>query len=144
MIVIGVRSSWPASETNSRWLENAASRRSSIALNVRAELGDLVVALDLDALREVGSVIARAPCPEPAQRRQHPPGGHEADHRHEQQHGERDAGGDLDRLGDVGGVLADRRCDGEHALGLAAGADRHGDVAHAALGGVELAALDGR
>ena len=35
MIVIGVRSSWPASEMKSRWLEKAASRRSSIALNVR-------------------------------------------------------------------------------------------------------------
>ena len=43
-IVIGVRSSWLASLTNERCVPNAASSRSSMALNVRAEVGDLVVA----------------------------------------------------------------------------------------------------
>lgn len=36
MTVMGVRSSWPASSRNRRWLANAASSRSSMALNVRA------------------------------------------------------------------------------------------------------------
>src|ERR687892_692031 len=35
-MVIGVRSSWPTSLRNRRWVANACSSRSSIALNVRA------------------------------------------------------------------------------------------------------------
>ena len=49
MIVIGVRSSWPASLTNARWLANAASRRSSIALNVRASSAISSSPVDVDA-----------------------------------------------------------------------------------------------
>ena len=105
MIVIGVRSSWPASETNSRWLENAASRRSSIALNVRPS--SAISSSPSTSIRCVRSLGADRPRGgvELAQRRQHAAGDHEAEHGHEQQHGERDARGDLDGLGDVGGVL---------------------------------------
>ena len=52
-MVIGVRSSCPASSMKRRWVANADSRRSSISLNVLRELGHLVVAGRGDAPAQV-------------------------------------------------------------------------------------------
>ena len=53
MIVIGVRSSWPASLMNAFWLRERLLEPVEHLVEGAREVGQLVVALDRDAPREV-------------------------------------------------------------------------------------------
>ena len=97
-----------------------------------AELGELVVALDLDAPREAVSLIERA-VSVLAQRREDAAGHDECDQRGQQQHRERDARGDLRRLVDLLGLEAQVVRDHEGAALTTCDHDRHRQVAHVSL-----------
>ena len=85
MIVIGVRSSWPASLMNAFWLAKAVLEPVEHLVEGAREVGQLVVALDRDAAREVGLRDRAGGVAQHAQRREHPAGHHPGEQRGEQE-----------------------------------------------------------
>ena len=86
---------------NSRWLENAISRRSSIPLNVLRELRHLVIALDVDPAAHLRSGDGLRGVAEPRERREHPADDREGRERAEDQDRSGNRRDDLHRLVDL-------------------------------------------
>ena len=139
MIVIGVRSSWPASETNSRCSAKACSSRSSIALNRWPS--SAISSSPVTSIRRVRSSvdpIERAVAPSVRSGASTRPTAAKASADTTRQHGERDPERDLHGVRDLAALVLEVRGDDERALALPLVGDRDRDVA----GALDVAALD--
>lgn len=94
-----------------------------------AELGDLIVALDGDAAREVGLGDRPRGVAEPTQRREHPPRSEVGEHRREHQHADPHPPGDLHRLADLILLALQEVGDHEGSYGPIGRLEGRGDVA---------------
>ena len=106
------------------------------------ELGDLVVALDLDPAVHLGPRDRPSGVAQLAQRRQHPAGDREGEHRAQEQDGDGHRGDDLHGLVDLLALVGGEHGDGERAERPRLALDRDRHVAGRAAGRVDLASLD--